>query len=108
MLREETASFRKELEEQVSDIRRDLVLKRPENEGSVNFKHSSCKNQFDFYSDRIVKLHLTDEYLRLGRLGDSREIIKQPGGSLAELIRHVKIADQYGWNTLEEYFVISH
>ena len=58
VIRQESASFRKELEEQDSDIRRDLVMNRPENEGSVNFKHLSCKNQFG--SERIAEFHLAD------------------------------------------------
>lgn len=60
-----------------------------------------------FNSERIAKLHLTDDYLRLGRLEDARKVTKHTEGSLAELNRHVKIADKYGWDTLEEYFVIS-
>ena len=91
------------MEEQVLNIRRELVLKRPENEGSVNFKHSSCKNQFDFNSKRIAELYLAEDYLRICRLEDAREVIKQTKGSLAERNRHVKIADNYGRDTLEEY-----
>lgn len=32
-----------------------------------------------------------------------REVIKETKGSLAERNRHVKIADKYGWDTLDEY-----
>jgi hypothetical protein len=103
VIREERANFRNELEEQVTDIKRDLVLKRPANKELVNFKYSGCKNQFDFNSQRITEIELAEDYLRFARIEEAREVLKQTKDSLRERNTHVKIADKYGWDTLEEY-----
>lgn len=43
--------------------------------------------------------------MRIGRIEDAREILKQAKNKLSERNTHVKIADKYGWYTLEEYGV---
>lgn len=40
---------------------------------------------------------------RLGTIEDAREGLKQAKNKLSERNTHVKIADKYGWDTLEEY-----
>lgn len=102
-LRDERANFKQELEEQVSDIRREIVIRKSDNKSATNFKYSSCKNQFEFNSQRISELQLADDYLRIGRIEDARKILKQAKNKLSERNTHVKIADKYGWDTLEEY-----
>lgn len=44
-----------------------------------------------------------DEYLKFGRTEDAREILKSTREKLVERNTHVRIADKYGWETLEEY-----
>lgn len=61
------------------------------------------KNQFEFNSQRISELQLADDYLRIGRIADAREILKQAKNKLSERNTQVKIADKCGWDTLEEY-----
>lgn len=103
VLRDERANFKQELEEQVSDIRREIVIRKSDNKSATNFKYSGCKNQFEFNSQRISELQLADDYLRIGRIEDAREILKQAKNKFSERNTHVKIADKYGWDTLEEY-----
>lgn len=61
------------------------------------------KNQFEFNSQRISELQLADDYLRIGRIADAREILKQAKNKLSERNTQVKIADKCGWDTLKEY-----
>lgn len=44
-----------------------------------------------------------DEYLKFGGTEDAREILKSTREKLVERNTHVRIADKYGWDTLEEY-----
>lgn len=44
-----------------------------------------------------------DEYLKFGRTEDAREIFKSTREMLVERNTHLRIADKYGWDTLEEY-----
>lgn len=102
-MRDARAKFKKELEKQVSNIRRELVVRKSDNKNATNFKYLGCKNQFKFNSQIISELQLADDYLRIGRIEDVREILKQAKTKLSERNTHVKIADKYGWDTLEEY-----
>lgn len=61
VLRDERANFKQELEERVSDIRRELVIRKSDNKSATNFKYSGCKNQFEFNSQRISELQLADD-----------------------------------------------
>lgn len=45
-------SFKQESEEQVSDIRRELVFRKSDNKSTNNFKYSGCKNKFDLQLQR--------------------------------------------------------
>lgn len=102
-MRDERANFKQKLEEQVSDIRREIVIRKSDNKSATNFKYSGCKNQLEFNSQRISELQLADDYLRIGRIEDASEILKQAKNKLSERNTHVKIVDKYGWDTLEEY-----
>lgn len=48
-------------------------------------------------------MELVDEYLNFGRIEDAREILKSTREKLVERNTQVRIADKYGWDTLEEY-----
>lgn len=50
VLRDERANFKQELEEQVSDIRQEIAIRKSDNKSATNFKYSGCKNQFEFNS----------------------------------------------------------
>lgn len=44
-----------------------------------------------------------DEYLKFGRTEDARKILKSTREMFVERNTHLRIADKYGWDTLEEY-----
>lgn len=103
VLRDERTNLKQELEERVSDIRRELVIRKSDNKSATNFKYSGCKDQFGFNSQRVLELQIADDYLRIRRIEDAREILKQAKNKLSERNTHVKISEMYGWDTLEEY-----
>lgn len=45
-------SFKQESEEQVFDIRRELVIRKSDNKSASNFMYLGCKNQFNLELQR--------------------------------------------------------
>lgn len=95
------AYMRQKLEEIVTELRKNLVLSKPEE--STNFKYTGCRTQFEFNQRKINELELVYKYLKFGRIENAREIPKSIREKLFERNTHVRIADKYGWDTLEEY-----
>ena len=91
-----------QLEEAREEIRR-LSRKRPSSESAANLlTKPSCKKQFEF-NERVIGL-LDDAKSSLRQHPDeAASLLEQGMNLLIEKQEHIKIADKYGWDTLDHY-----
>jgi len=105
MFEEQRRSTEAALADTREEIRR-IQRKRPLNQPSEApfvFAKVSCKRQADFIRKIDETLDEADAAVDEGQTSVAKELLAKGKRLLQEKLEHIKIADKYGWDTLDAY-----